>query len=681
MGKLLEQPIKSLFNGVSRQPDIVRLPSQVEEADNVLLSVVSGGFERRPGSRHVATLSGLASGTAVTVHPIDRSPTEKFLVVVSNGSIRVYDALTGAAHTVTVVGSAGSYLTSSNPRADFAFLSITDYTFVVNRNTTVALAAATSGTITGNVKKFTDLPASGSAGQIYRVTGDATLLDDYFVTWDGPTNTWIETVDPNGQNSFNATTMPHTLVRTGATTWEFRAATWNSRSVGNSSTVPAPKFVGKKVRDTFYYKNRLGLLADEQVTFTQAGDLFNFWPDKATEVLDSDPIDVAATTSSVTVLDFAVPFRNSLFIQAENAQFEVSQSDRLTPKTASIELATSYKASKDCRPVAMGDTLYFASEDGNDGIVFEYFYDDATITNKAADTTKHCGGYVPRQIVQFAAEPTSGTLFALTDAQVSSVFSYRSYSDGEKKAQSAWSKITFGTGTVRAIAVLDFKLYAVVERGSAVFLERIAVESGATEPLGFDVKLDRKVDLTGVYDAVNNWTTWTVPYAHGDAVQVVRGQSFPSGKRGGLLNITYPTTTTVRATGDHTAGVCHVGIPFSSRVVFSKQYAREQDGSAIISGRLQLRYMTLSYRDSGYFEVKVTPKFRSTRVNKFTGRILGSGSNVIGQLSIEQRGAYRFPVLSRGDEVTIEVSSDSILPFTIVSASWVGFFNEISRQG
>jgi hypothetical protein len=684
MGKLLEQSLKSLFNGVSRQPDTVRLPSQVEEADNVVLSVVSGGFERRPASRHVAILTGLTAGTSYTTHSIDRSPTEKYKVVAGDGVIKVFDALTGAPHTVSIVGAAASYLDVDDPLKDFTFLSITDYTFVVNRTKVAALAAPTTGTITGNSKTFNGLPGTGTAGQIYRVTGDATTLDDYFVIWDTTTNSWIETVDPNGANSFDASTMPHILVRTGTTTWDFKQATWNSRPVGNASLIPPPKFIGRKVRDVGYYKNRVAFLADEQVTFTQAGDLFNFWPDKATEVLDSDPVDVSAGTSSVTILDFAVPFRNSMFIQAENAQFEVSQTDRLTPKTASIELSTAYKASKDCRPDSLGDSLYFASENGNDGIVFEYFYDDTTISNTASDVTKHCAGYVPKNILKFAKDASSGSLFLITDDVDSrhKVFRYNSYSDGEKKVQSAWSAWNFGEGSVvRSISVLDFKLYAIIERGPNVVLESVDVVPGRTDDLGFDVKLDRKVSLTGIYDAVNNWTTWTLPYDHGGTVKGYRGGAFTGGRAGSVLGLTYPTSTTVRVTGNVTAGPCYFGYPFRSRVKFSKQYAREQDGSSIIEGRLQIRRMSLAYRDTGYFEVHVTPKFRETRVSRFTGRILGSGSNLIGSIAIEPRGTYRFPVQSRGDETDIEVISESILPFTIVSASWIGFFNETSRQG
>ena len=53
MGKLVEQSIKTMYQGVSRQPDPVRLPGQVEEADNILVSIVTGGIENRPASRHI----------------------------------------------------------------------------------------------------------------------------------------------------------------------------------------------------------------------------------------------------------------------------------------------------------------------------------------------------------------------------------------------------------------------------------------------------------------------------------------------------------------------------------------------------------------------------------------------------------------------------------------------------
>ena len=87
MGRLIEQPIKALFNGVSRQPHNVRLTSQVEEANNTLLSVVTGGFEKRPATQRVLSVTGLAATGSYAFHTIDRDPTEQYVVIVDNAGV------------------------------------------------------------------------------------------------------------------------------------------------------------------------------------------------------------------------------------------------------------------------------------------------------------------------------------------------------------------------------------------------------------------------------------------------------------------------------------------------------------------------------------------------------------------------------------------------------------------
>ena len=64
MGKLVEQTLRTMYQGVSRQPSTVRLPGQVEEAENVLFSVVSGGFSKRPGTQFITATTHVDGETA-----------------------------------------------------------------------------------------------------------------------------------------------------------------------------------------------------------------------------------------------------------------------------------------------------------------------------------------------------------------------------------------------------------------------------------------------------------------------------------------------------------------------------------------------------------------------------------------------------------------------------------------
>ena len=110
MGKLVEQTLRTMYQGVSRQPSTVRLPGQVEDAENVMFSVVSGGFSKRPGTQFFAET--LLTYSDHAFYSYERDSNEKYLVVIGyNGvanptsssaqaTIKVYGS-TGTVHTVT----------------------------------------------------------------------------------------------------------------------------------------------------------------------------------------------------------------------------------------------------------------------------------------------------------------------------------------------------------------------------------------------------------------------------------------------------------------------------------------------------------------------------------------------------------------------------------------------------
>jgi hypothetical protein len=683
MGQLVEYPIKTLFNGVSRQPHPVRLPSQIEEGDNALPSVVTGGFEKRPATRHVAKLTGLSDAFEYALHVIDRDASEKYAVIVGNSTLKVYDLQTGATKTVNAMAADAVTYLNGAPH-DYAFVTVADYTFVVNKNVVVAMSAATAGAVTGTVQTFTKLPAAPAVNDLYHVQGDdSSTFDDYYVKWDG--TVWKESVNPNGQNSFDATTMPYQLVRNVDGTFTFQKATWTSRPVGDATIVPAPPFVGKTINDIVFFRGRLGIISDENPYYGQAGDVFNMWPDKAFTVEDSDPVEQAASTNQVSILRHALPFRKALFLTADSVQFEASAVTKFTPKDNSLDVTTSYQMDSMAKPVSMGDQLYFIGKTEGASVVYEYFYDANQFSNTATDVTKHIRGYLPPSIRMLSASTLTSRLFILPDLARNHLYVYTSYWDGVQKVQSAWTRYIFGDtendAYIYGHAVIADLVYILIDRAGEVCLEKFAVDTEGNDPaLGFIPLYDRRVQLTGVYDAVNGWTTWTLPYSHHNVAQVLLGGAFTN-QIGRILNVTYPTATTVRAVGDFSAGTAYIGIKYQLYGELSRQYLRDQNNSSLVTGRLQMREITFSFRDTGYFEVHVMPEARTTRVWKFTGRILGSTANAIGVPALESLGTYRVKVASRADTVKIAIVNDSPYPSVITGAAWTGFYNNLARQG
>jgi hypothetical protein len=710
LGRLITQPIPTLYQGVSRQPDVVRLPGQVEEATNTALSVVTGGFSKRLPTTHLLK-TGLTAGTAKTMHVYRRDASEEYAVVFINGDLKVYNTLTGVEATVSFPSGKG-YL-SSNPD-DMVALTIADHTLVLNKAKTVTKQAAGSQTIYGPVKDFGDLPRAGDTvpaylssydvgatankwdstdtgctnGAIWKVDPeDGDKLGYYYVklSTGGSLWSWSEWANVNESYNFTFSTMPWKLVRTGVDTFTFDTFTWDERQVGDLTTVPFPSFVDTVISDIVLFRNRLGMVTDENVEFSEAGDYFNFFPRQSTAVSDADPLAVSADSGSgsggVNLLRYAVPFSRSLFLTADSAQFIATSGDALfTPRTARVEPATSYQIDNGARPAVMGEVLYFGASDGADGVVWEYFLSDGVTLDRASDVSRHVKSYIPSGFKIITGDPTSGSLFVLSSSALDTLYVYNVFWNGDEKVQSSWHKWTFSGGTIRGAKVSNSRLILLIERNSEVHLEILNLADAEADTFDFTVLLDRKVSLTGTYDAGNDWTTWTLPYAHGSLTEGYLNNSHAAAKRGKKLVLTYPTTTTVRSAGDHSAAAAIFGQPYTMSVTLSKQFYRPDGKTALIEGRAQMQRMRLNMINSGYLEAIVTPEGRDPYTHKFTGRIMGSSVNQVSKQPIVDQ-VFSFGVGTNAATVTIELRNASHVPCTVTSAVWEGIFNERIRQG
>ena len=89
--------------------------------------------------------------------------------------------------------------------------------------------------------------------------------------------------------------------------------------------------------------------------------------------------------------------------------------------------------------------------------------------------------------------------------------------------------------------------------------------------------------------------------------------------------------------------------------------------------------MQVSYEDTGFFKVQVTPEARSTFEYEFTGVVLNQASSTIEDVILSD-GTFRFPIQSKNDRVTITIVSDSYLPAAFQSAEWEGYYTIRSRR-
>ena len=537
---LVSRTIPNLVQGVSQQPEVLRLSSQATTQLNGFSSVVEG-LKKRPPTNYIAKLSSSSFGNCF-VHTINRDPQERYVVIVKNGSIEVY-TIDGVQKTVVNQTGASAYLTSSDPKNDFVLVTVADNTFVLNKSIACEMDTTTSpakveqavysvlqgvnstpysitidGTTTtftssntdtkairdglksaigspsgitlanigdssfsitkatgtlsisasdgfgddasqvvkDKVQNFSDLPQPAINGMVVEVTGDASNnFDNYFVKYE--TDLWEETLKPATPTNIKNTKFPHILIRTADGNFRFTqidgsnytisgtqydVPALGSRVAGDLNSAPDPSFIGKKMNDIFFHRNRLGVLADENVIMSRSGEFFEFFPETVTSALDTDPIDVASTHTKVSILQHAVSFDEELLLFSEQSQFMVTGGATLTASNISINVTTEFEADKRVKPVGSGSNVFFTFNKGNFSGVREFFVASDTDTKKADDITANVPKFVPANVFKLATSTTENILIALSSNEENALYVFQYYVAQNKRLQSAWHKWT-----------------------------------------------------------------------------------------------------------------------------------------------------------------------------------------------------------------------------------------------
>lgn len=170
---LLNKQISSLVGGVSQQPDSTKFDSQSRLQENYLSSVAKGLLKRAP-TTFIKNLGVISEDAFVKF--IERDKNENYILVIDNGTIRVFD-LDGTEKTVNA--SSTSYLSLSGqvPKQSYATLTIADKTVIVNK--TVEVEQDTNTTDARNPEALI-VVKEGKYGKTYK----ARIFDDNGVSID-----------------------------------------------------------------------------------------------------------------------------------------------------------------------------------------------------------------------------------------------------------------------------------------------------------------------------------------------------------------------------------------------------------------------------------------------------------------------------------------------------------------
>ena len=765
------------------------------------------GLKKRPPMNHVARLfTGSAGNTRPFIHVVDRDGTVQYLVVITDGDLKVFD-LDGTAKTVTFPDGK-TYLDVANtadPSSQFRVASVADYTFITNREKTVAMDSATSTnwgtksmvfikaanydttyrvTLGGTQKSYTtpavgsgtpdtitiasqlasqlntisgytvtsseyiiritkddggtytltssdtktgmdtiaikdtvsamdDLPTVAEHGFTVKVQGTvSTQLDDYYVKFEASAGSgfgggiWRETVGPGIVYKFDATTMPHTLVRNANGTFTFQKFDWSGRVAGDTATAVQPSFVGSTIQNLNLFRNRLVFLADESVILSAADSYDRFWPETVQTVVDSDPIDLSTGGTEINFLVSSASFANTLLLFSTHGQFRLdsgtSVGNPLTPKTANITSITTFDMDSRTDPVAVGRNIYFPVPKGDFTGLREFFLPDNTGSVPISEeVTASVPRFIPKNLTNLITSVSEDVIAGISKDQPKRIYFYKFFFEDDTKLQSAWSYWeSKGSKSILGAAIIDSDMYVVVEYSDGVYLEHIILRPENIDPnTTIELLLDRKITEASCSLSVSNpgglgvTTTVTLPYpmaTTGTMGVVGRYDSTNNNanntmKHGEVIMPTSETLTggtsgngTMVVKGDLTNAKFYVGELYDMSYEFSTPYLKEQPsggGMAVAAGpKLQMRTWTVVFDETSSFELKVTPAGRDVQTYPYNGITIGQSPPLIGNPGTDT-GNFRVPVMASNTDTKVELFSNSPLPCRFQSAEWEGWLH------
>ena len=546
---------------------------------------------------------------------------------------------------------------------------------------------------------FISLPKFCVDGFTIQVNGDNQKKeDDFYVEFKGSqtAGTWKECAAPSRPNApvyhtFDTATMPHTLSQNANGSFTFTSSTWDERKCGDDDTNPFPSFVGNKINDVFFHRNRLGFLSDENVIFSEASSYFNFFRVTVRSLLDSAPIDVGVSQNEVSVLQAAVPVQDNLLLFTELNQFKLTADQLLTPSEISIDLSTKYECDLTAKPVGAGASVFFPVKSGIYSGIREYYIQDNTENEDAPQITSHVPEYIQGSVRQLVSSANEDTLVCLTDAvgKLNECYVYKWYNSDNERIQSAWSKWVFSKDIVH-VSINNASLYFTFSDGSYEKLDIRPPVGTITYTDGTNTYTDEKrevlldhqikissssiLDIAGL-DALYTATSLSQFIDHRGRIIAVGNTTAEKQKV-----IDYINTGSHIEDGNNTLNYVYAGEAYTFKYKLSEQVFKPDDRGSSRLARHQLRRILFKYSDTGAFNVEVDTVGRDPKTTVFTGRILGQTGNALGYAATVDEGTLTVGLQSKAEEANITLTNNSHLPCVFQSAEVESFVTLRNRR-
>ena len=508
--------------------------------------------------------------------------------------------------------------------------------------------------------------------------------DDYYLRFDGEnqldgTGSWTECAKPGIAKSL--TNMPLVIQRTATTTFTVKQFTYEDRRVGDDNTNPMPTFVGKRVNKVLFHRNRLAILAGENVVTSRPGTLGtpDFFIESALTVSASDPIDISAASMFPSDIFDGIEINAGLLVFSTNQQFLLASDDTvLNPDTAKLRSVSTYNYNKDMSPISLGTTIAYIDNSNKFSRMNQMANTAREGEPSIAEISKLVPTLLPKDLDLLTnSRENSIILIGKTNSDI--VFGYKYLQVGDRTEQQAWFKWKLNNPLLYHFIINDEYFYLDTDN----FLQSIKLIQSDDDPsftqddIGYQIHLDNHTTISGgSYNSATNLTTFssvswlpnvTTPNYDLALIDVNSNAT----RIGRYAKPTLTSTTSFTVPGNWSGVTLTIGYLYEYLVEFPRIYPKKQEGEksrADINSSLIVHRIKLHFGKIGLYETTLERVGKSDYTEIYESSVLDEYE--VSDAPYLEEYIKTIPVYERNTNVDITLKSSHPAPATLLGMSW-----------
>jgi len=536
-------------------------------------------------------------------------------------------------------------------------------------------------------------------------TGNGTVVNAVV----GLNNPYLQKVrTPDEWSYIDPNRMPHKLqmqIVSNSPVWSINSINWTPRESGTKDSNPGPSIFRTvdgsalkhvKIKSLAVFKDRLWFSAEDVVFSSALGNYENLFLGDATNITETDPIDIRASSNTFAEVVSMVPFEDYLFVNTKaNIQFQLQaaggEGTTLSPTNVTISPVTYYSTSAIVDPQTIGSQLYFYDSKR----LYLFMGKDKLGLASAVEVSSSVPGYLPSNYRSACTAPSRDSILTVDSDNPNNIYFYTVRFSGDRVIQNSFYRFVLSQASnIQTAQAYENYLYVVVRNNNKFFLQRsnMIADDVNTPRLDDMFILTTKVNGNNpntIYDSVTNTTTFKVPvdlpYTSQNTLLV-----FGSTWSGETPNIV--STTTVNTIGSYKEVIVqgnygtdnmtvYIGNPFNMNVTLSPLQIKNQNNETV-EGTLSVRMGTTRHANSGPYSISIASRNRPPMVSTFYPNYadIVLNEDVLPLDLVDIDGEFTFKIFGYSDSSQISIVSDFVTPVNIVNINFKGKFKQKSNS-